>query len=312
MARKSNTFLMLLCLLVASLLLITGGCDKGNGKSDPSNGDSPTVTTAKTDETTEPTLPEDTASTPASDPASPTDTTSTSKSNPTSTAPPTPPLTPAERAKKEAETERLEHFINLDDCIHGNWRSSSDYGIREKELFNKDGEKIGLVLHHNDVNDQAELETYIVYCGFNEEGQEIDRHFYGNGYRYKTIIRYYEAGRYGWVLHETRYYDSFGWLWMTENVGIDGHIFYEGVEKRTDDAENPIEGFMTFYQEEFGDDDNRVMIFKSYQYDDDGDFITGYLYDSRVDDPEGKIISKAPSENSWRQHWLDTYEECHR
>jgi hypothetical protein len=303
---------MLLCLLVASLLLITGGCDKGKGKSDPSNGDSPTVTTAKTDETTEPTLPEDTASTPASDPASPTDTTSTSKSNPTSTAPPTPPLTPAERAKKEAETERLEHFINLDDCIHGNWRSSSDYGIREKELFNEDGEKIGLVLHHNYVDDQAELETYIVYCGFNEEGQEIDRHFYGNGYRYKTIIRYYEAGRYGWVLHETRYYDSFGWLWMTENLGIDGHIFYEGVEKRTDEAENPIEGFMTFYQEEFGDDDNRVMIFKSYQYDDDGDFITGYLYDSRVDDPEGKIISKAPSEDSWRQHWLDTYEECHR
>ena len=153
----------------------------------------------------------------------------------------------------------------------------------------------------NYVDDQAELETYIVYCGFNEEGQEIDRHFYGNGYRYKTIIRYYEAGRYGWVLHETRYYDSFGWLWMTENVGIDGHIFYEGVEKRTDEAENPIEGFMTFYQEEFGDDDNRVMIFKSYQYDDDGDFITGYLYDSRVDDPEGKIISKAPSEDSWRQ-----------
>ena len=110
MARKSNTFLMLLCLLVASLLLITGGCDKGNGKSDPSNGDSPTVTTAKTDETTEPSLPEDTASTPASDPASPTDTTSTSKSNPTTV--PLPALYPS-RERRRSETERLEHFINL-------------------------------------------------------------------------------------------------------------------------------------------------------------------------------------------------------
>jgi hypothetical protein len=67
MARKSNTFFVLLCLLVASLLLITGGC---NGKSGPPNGDFPTVTTAKTDETTEPSLPEDTASTPASNPTS--------------------------------------------------------------------------------------------------------------------------------------------------------------------------------------------------------------------------------------------------
>lgn len=317
MARKSVTLAKLLCLLVASLFLLTSGCDKGNGTIDPSNGDSSTATTAKTDETTEPSSPDDTTSPSTSDSTptestSPDDTTPNSTSKPTSTTPPTKPLTPAERAKAEAETERLEHFINLDDCIHGEWRSSSDYGILEKELFNKDGKKIGLVFLHKNVDDQKELETYVVYCDFNEEGQEIDRHFYGNGYRSRTITRYYEAGKYGWVLHETRYYDPFGWLWMTENVGIDGHIFYEGVEKNTDDAEKPTEGFMTFYQEEFGDDNNRVMIYRSYEYDDDGDFITGFLYDSRVDDPEGKEISKAPSEDPWRQHWLDTYEACHR
>jgi len=51
------------------------------------------------------------------------------------------------------------------------------------------------------VDDQAELETYIVYCGFNEEGPGIDRHFYGNGYRYRndhSILR--GQADMGWVL----------------------------------------------------------------------------------------------------------------
>jgi len=150
MARKSNTFLMLLCLLVASLLLITGGCDKGKGEERSierglSDGYKQRKRMRRPNPLCRKILP------PPPHPILLRRQILSPPPNPTRLLPlpPTPPLTPAERAKKEAETERLEHFINLDDCIHGNWRSSSDYGIREKELFNEDGEKIGLVLHHN-------------------------------------------------------------------------------------------------------------------------------------------------------------------
>ncbi len=283
----------IVCLLIASLLLLTGGCKKG----DPSNGDSPEITTTQTGEPTDPVSPDVTTTAP--DPA------------PTDPAP-TDPRTPAQAALDEAKAERLERFVDIDSCLTGKWSEVGDDGIRERKLLNKDGEPIGLQFDHTDVDDQSGLETYLLYFDMNEENVEIERSFYGNGQRFKTIFRRYNPGTEQYVSFETRYYDEFGWWYMTMNSGLEGGTYYEGVNKGRYGNNDPEDGFTTFYQEDYSEDGNSYSILKSYQYDKNGEFIIGNFYDSKVDDTDGKNVTEAPREDPWRQHWVDTFEECHR
>ena len=89
-------------------------------------------------------------------------------------------------------------------------------------------------------------------------------------------------------------------------------MYSEGVDWGTDVHEDPGDGFTTFYQEDYSEGGKSYTIFKKYQYDENGDFIIGYFYDSKADNTGGQDITDPLPDDPWYQHWMETYEECHR
>lgn len=318
MKRKSIAFIRLICLIIASLFLLATGCKKKElNMAEPSvsfsETSSPKISNPKISnpetsapETSVPLITDET-----DDPVPP-EVTTTAPEEPAIiiATDPTPPATTVSAPKVEVEVETLDQYINLDDCIHGEWKDSGDYGVKEKELFNQDGETIGLVYNHTQFKDQSELETYILFFGLNDKGEEIDRHFYGSGVPLKTVIRHFEADTKNWIRTETYNYDVVGWWWMTEIEEPDGRVYKEGVFPGRDNSNDPEDGFTTFYQLDYREGTKQHSIYNAYEYDKNGDFVLGFSYDSKVDDSEGEE-TEAPAQDPWRTIWMETFEASH-
>ncbi len=311
MTRKPIAFLKLMCLMIAALLLLAAGCKKKKlNMAEPSGTHletlSPEISNSETStpETSVPPVTDET-----SDPiSSEVTTTIPEPSIQIETEPSSAPTAP--KPKVEVELEKLDDYINLDDCIQGEWKDSGDYGVKEKELFNQDGETIGIVYNYTQFEDQSELETYILYFGINDKGEEIDRHFYGSGKRLKTVTRYFETDTKTWIRTETHHYDVVGWWWMAEIEEPDGRVHKEGVYPGRDDSNDPEDGFTTFYQLDYREGKKQYSIYKSYEYDKNGVFVLGFSYDSKTDDTEEEE-TEAPAHDPWRTIWMETYAVSH-
>ncbi len=291
MKRKSSILPKLLCLVIVLLLLLAGGCKikLKNPEGGSTIATLPVNTTAGADEPTDPVSPEDTTVT-----------------DPT----PTEPTTPAPGSRAEAEAESLDKFFDINKCPKGPLEDMGDYSRQRQDIYDDDGNIIGEAFNYIYVIDQSNLETYIIYFGLDEQGREVIRHFYGDGTRRQTVYITYNKKTQAVERKETYMYDADGWWFGFEEEDSKGNKSRGAVYPGTDEYDpDPEHGFKTTYREDIVEGKKEYMNFRYYHYDKNGVFISGRDYNGKTD--ETRDVTKAPAEDPWRAHYLESFEAYH-
>ncbi len=245
----------------------------------------------------------------------PTDTIPAESTDATTPVPPEtdPPIEPSlslgEQLRAEAEAESLDKFIRLDECTFGEWTQESSEQTRLlRDIFDRDGRRVGIEIDDSKDDDQSRLHTYSLFFSHEHADDEsIVRNFYGNGTRYSIEKDWPELDAENPRRYEINYFDIYGW-----HTGVDLRIgdsqLSAGISYNADD---PSAGFTTYTYRNESTSDGLQTIATSFRYTYEGAFLGGDIYGPGLNEHAKLAADEPPATDSWRDHWIETFEAFH-
>ncbi len=220
-----------------------------------------------------------------------------------------PPNSQGAALREEARSQALDQFIDLNECTYGEWDDQSNgHAMLVRDIFNKDGEKIGVEIDYPEEDPQTHSHTYIFkFPHENVESGTVVREFYGDGTRYSVTREASEPNDESSLRIEKTYYNKYGWYFGVD-VTIGKNNVASGVSY---DPDNPKAGFLTYTVESvYLPDEGYRNTTTNFRYDYAGVFLGGDKYGPGLEQTE---ISRdnPPAEDQWRDYWVETFDLYH-